>query len=155
MGLTYLDPVMIEQPISGLTINTLQSTNIVAGGNIQANSLTVTGTIAANNITSNYLIQSVITTDKTFDILDNSKAYHFDTGTYGPLKAIFPGNLPNGFSVTILNVDTGKNLSSKTITFSASKTINTPNNSNTNSLTNTGVLIYKYSNELYGVGVFD
>ena len=143
MALTYLDSVMIEQPIESLSLISFQSTNLL----VQS--------LTASSISSKYNVAETVSADKTFSNQDSSKAFHFNTGP-GSLKAIFPNSLENGFNITILNVDNTINqLGSNMLELSATSLINTINSSQTNTITNTGMLIYKYNGKLYGVGTFD
>jgi hypothetical protein len=136
---------MIEQPIENLSAANFQTTNLA----VQA--------LTANTIKSNYNVAENVTyAVKIFTNEDSSKAFHFNTGFIGPIEANFPSELSNGFNVTILNVDGSEFKSgSDTITLVATPPVNTINGSQTNSTTNTGMLIYKYDGQLYGVGTFD
>jgi hypothetical protein len=143
MGLTYLDSSMIEQPIESLTAVSFQSTDLI----VQS--------LTASSINSKYNVAQTVSADKTFSNEDSSKAFHFNTGP-GSLRATFPNSLENGFNITILNVDNSINqLGSNQLQLSATSLINTINGSQTNSITNTGMLVYKYDGKLYGVGTFD
>lgn len=143
MGITYLDSDMIEQPIKSLSATSLQSADLI----VQS--------LTANSINSKYNVAETVTTNKTFNNQDSSKAFHFDTGTNG-LIATFPNELENGFNITILNVDNSNDqLGSNTLQLSATSLISTINGSQTNTITNTGMLVYKYNGKLYGVGTFD
>jgi hypothetical protein len=145
MPLTYLDFDMVEQPIDELSANKLLIENI-----------RVTG-LTANFIKSDYFVAEVVNfPTKIFSDADSSKAFHFDTGSVGVILAYFPNNLSNGFNVAVLNIDTTENNGSSTIILSTeSGSLYTPNFSQSNSFTNTGVLIYKHDNKLYGIGTFD
>jgi hypothetical protein len=145
MALTYINFQMIEQPIEELSATKFQTSNLV----VQA--------LTADSIKSNYNVAENVAYDsKVFTNEDSSKAFHFDTGFTGPIEAVFPNDLLNGFNVAILNVDNSSDKrGADTITLVADTPINTINGSQTNSITNTGILIYKYNNELYGVGTFD
>lgn len=140
MGLTYLDFAMVEQPIPTLSAEKI-----------------VTTSLTASDIKTNYTVTEVVcASQKVFTNGDSSKAFHFDTGDYGSnIIAVLPSSLTNGFNVTILNIDSTKSSGSNTVSLSSNVAINTPNDSLTNSFTNTGMLIYKYNNEFYGVGTFD
>lgn len=145
MSLTYVNFQMIEQPIENLSAANFQTTDLV----VQS--------LTATSISSKYNIaEKVVYGVKTFIDSDSSKAFHFDTGVNGPITAIFPSSLLDGFNVTILNTDGSIGQGgSDTIQLSSNVSINTINGSLTNSTTNTGMLIYKYDNQFYGVGTFD
>jgi hypothetical protein len=136
---------MIEQPIENLSAANFQTTDLV----VQS--------LTATSINSRYNVaEKVVYSVKTFIDGDSSKAFHFDTGIHGPITAIFPSSLLDGFNVTILNTDGSLELrGSDTIQLSSNVSIKTINGSLTNSTTNTGMLIYKYDNQFYGVGTFD
>lgn len=113
---------------------------------VQIQSLTSTNLVVTNNVTTNFLI-STVTTNYIFTDLDNSKIFHFDTSTTPIITASFANDISNGFNVSIVNTGIGA------IYFVANPAINAPGNINT--ITNTGVLVYKHNNQLYGVGVFE
>ena len=145
MSLTYLDFDMVEQPIEELSAKKLLIDNIQVTG------------LTAEFIKSNYIVAETITfPEYIFSDSDSSKAFHFDTGLAGSMLAFFPNNLSNGFNVALLNIDSTENNGSSTLVLSAQAgTIYSPNFSQTNSFTNTGVLIYKHDGKLYGIGTFD
>lgn len=145
MSLTYVNFKMIEQPIEELS-----------AVKFQTNSLVVQSLTAAS-INTRYNVAETIIFDKIFSNEDSSKAFHADTGFAAqPITISFPNTLSDGFNVTILNVDSSLDQrGSETITISSDPLINTINQSRTNSTTNTGMLIYKYNGQFYGVGTFD
>lgn len=145
MPLTYLDFDMVEQPIDELSAKKLLIDNIQVTG------------LTASFVKSDYVVaETVDYFQRTFANSDSSKAFHFDTGSVGNIIAYFPDNLNNGFNIAIMNVDSTENNGSSTIILSAETgPIYSTNFSQTNSFTNTGVLIYKHNNKLYGVGTFD
>jgi pyridoxal/pyridoxine/pyridoxamine kinase len=145
MALTYLDPEMIEQPIDLLNADNIVTTTMAVSS------------LSADFIKYNYTItETVCAAQKIFSNNDSSKAFHFDTGGYGDIiTAVLSSGLTDGFNITILNIDSTKNLGSNTINLSSDVNIITPNYSTSNTFTNTGMLIYKHNNEFYGVGTFD
>ena len=145
MPLTYLDFDMVEQPIEELSAIKLNINNIQVTG------------LTAQFVKSDYIVaEKVDYFQRNFSDADSSKAFHFDTGLVGNIIAYFPDNISNGFNVAIYNMDsTDSNGSSTVILSCETGSIKTPNFSQTNSFTNTGVLIYKHDSKLYGVGTFD
>ena len=165
MNFPYLNSRMIDLPatinqLSAIDIVTenLTANNVFANANITVPSITATtitateylsaDTVTANNTNTTYRVHSV-TADRVFLSGDNSKAFHFET-TGTTLTAIFPiSELEDGFNVSIFNNGTG--------TILLSSNLNPPINATgvLNETPYTAMFIYKASNQLYGIGVFE
>lgn len=150
-----LDPRMIgtDLPLVVNTVatNTLSAVNSVLTNvtavNTQITSLTSTDLLVTNNVTTNFLV-STITNNYVFSDLDNSKTYHFNTTVTPSITAVFPESISNGFNVSIINAGIGA------VFIQGEGTgVNAPGLVNT--IANTGFMIYKYDNQLFGIGVFE
>lgn len=102
-------------------------------------------TVCALNIT-NFAVSSTTTPVILFTNETAGKVYHFDTTTTPSFTALFPGELTNGYNVSIVNAGLGS------IFLSAATPLNASGSEN--STPYSGMFIYKANNELFGVGVF-
>jgi len=131
---------------SDLTANNITNTNLTTI-NLTSQNISVDTLDINSNVVSNFLVQSEITTDYTFSDTDKSKIFHFNTTITPLITAMFPGDLSNGFNVSIINTGIGAINLSAGLPFNAISEFNTTQH--------TGVLIYKYNNQFYGIGVFE
>jgi hypothetical protein len=131
-----------------LIANNITNNSNLITTNLSSNNITVSSLNIINNTTSNFLIQlEVVSPDITFSDSDKSKIFHINT-TINPLvTAIFPGDLSDGFNVSLINTGIGAINLSAGLPFNAISQFNT--------VQHTGVLIYKYNNQFYGIGVFE
>jgi hypothetical protein len=111
-------------------------TNYLSSSVVVLSSLTVT----------NYQVSSVTISNITFTNSDSGRTIQLNTTTTPSVTALFPGNLNNGFNVSIINAGLG------TIYLSAGSPLNASGSENSTPFS--GMFIYKTGNELFGVGVF-
>ncbi len=103
--------------------------------------------IVINSLTvTNYTVLTSSAASITFSNGDSGKTYNVNTTLQPAVTALFPGDLSNGFNVSIVNAGSGS------IFLSSASPLNASGSEN--STPYSGMFIYKTNNELFGVGVF-